>query len=165
MILRRRRAARAQAGAGAGRLGRVFVAGAFIRVRHSEESIGPQLMAMHHHVDHAVILQIFGALKPARQFLPDGLFDHARPGETDQGARLRDMHVAEHGVGRGHAAGRRVGQHDDVRLAGLAQHLDRDRGARKLHQRENALLHARAAGGREHDEGRAALGPRFRARG
>ena len=34
------RSARAQAGAGAGKLGRVFVAGAFIRVRHSEESIG-----------------------------------------------------------------------------------------------------------------------------
>ena len=92
-----------------------------------------------------------------RQLLADGLLDHARAGKADQRARLRDMHVAEHGVGGGHAAGGRIGQHDDVGLAGFAQHLHRDRGARQLHQREDAFLHARAAGGREHDEGRAAL--------
>ena len=42
-------------------------------------------------------------------------------------------------------------------LLRVAQHLDRNRRARKLHQRENALLHARAARRREHDERHAAL--------
>ena len=35
-------------------------------------------------------------------------------GEADQRAGLGDLDVAEHGVGRGDAAGGRVGQHDDV---------------------------------------------------
>ncbi len=78
-----------------------------------------QIVAMHHHVDHAVLLQIFGALEAFRQLLADGLLDHARAGEADQRAGLGDMHVAEHGVGRGHAAGGRIGQHDDVGQASL----------------------------------------------
>ena len=113
-----------------------------------------QLVAMHHHVDHAVVVQIFGALETFRQFLADGLLDHARAGEADQRAGLGDLHVAEHGVGGGDAAGGRIGQHHDVGQLRLAQHLHADRGARHLHQRQNAFLHARAAGGREHDEGR-----------
>ena len=109
---------------------------------------------MHDHVDHAVLGEIFGALETFRQFLADGLLDHARAGEADQRAGLGDLHVAEHGVGRGDAAGGRIGQHDDVGLARLAQHLHRDGRARQLHQRQDAFLHARAAGGREHDERR-----------
>ncbi len=115
-------------------------------------------MAMHHHVHHAVRFQIFGALEAGRQLLADGLLDHARTGKTDQRAGLGDMHVAEHRIGRRDAAGRRIGEHHNVRLAGFAQHLHRDRGARQLHERQDALLHARAAGGSEHDERRAALG-------
>ena len=110
---------------------------------------------MDHHVHHAVLLQIFGALKPFRQFLADGLLNDARSGEADKRARLRDVHVAEHGVGRGDAAGGRIGQHDEIRKPGFAQHLHADRGARQLHQRQDAFLHARAAGGGKHDEGRA----------
>ena len=116
-----------------------------------------QFVAMHHHVDHAVVLQILGALEAVGQFLADGLLDHARAGEADQRAGLRDVHVAEHRVGRRDAAGGRIGQHHDVGLARLAQHFDRHGRARHLHQREDAFLHARAAGGREHDEGRALL--------
>ena len=114
-----------------------------------------QLVAMHHHVHHAVLPEIFGALEAVRQLLADGLLDHARTGKADERAGLRDMHVAEHRVGGGDAAGGRIGEHDDVGLARLAQHLHRDGGARQLHQRQDPLLHARAARGREHDEGRA----------
>ena len=109
---------------------------------------------MHHHVDHAVVLQIFRALKPFRQFLADGLLDHARAGKADQRAGLGDLHVAQHRIGGGDAAGGRVGQHHDIGLFGLAQHLHADGRARHLHQGQNAFLHAGAAGGREHDERR-----------
>ena len=111
-------------------------------------------MAVHDHVNHAVIAQIFGALETFRQFLADGLLDHARAGETDQRAGLGDLHVAQHGVGGSDAAGGWIGQHDDVRQLRLAQHLDADGGARHLHQRQDALLHPRAAGGGEYDERR-----------
>ena len=122
-----------------------------------------QLVPVHHHVDHAVLDQIFGALEAFRQFLADGLLDDARAGEADQRAGLGDLHVAQHGVGGGDAAGGRIGEHDDVGLLRLAQHLHRDRGARHLHQREDAFLHARAAGGREHDERRRLLHRGFQA--
>src|ERR1700694_2032406 len=38
----------------------------------------PQLAAVDHHVDHPVVLEIFGALEALRQLLADGLLDHAR---------------------------------------------------------------------------------------
>ena len=53
-------------------------------------------------------------LKSLRQLLADGLLDHARAGEADQRARLGDVHVAQHRVGGGDAAGGRIGQHHDV---------------------------------------------------
>ncbi len=107
---------------------------------------------MHDHVDHAVVAQIFGLLKAFGKLLADGLLDHARTGEADQRARLGNVHVAEHRVGRGNAAGRRIGENDDVGLTHFAQALHRDSGARHLHQRENAFLHARPAGGGEQHE-------------
>ena len=134
----------------------------FQRRRFGQQAAQPRqrrahLVAMHHHVDHAVVAQIFGALETLGQFLADGLLDHARAGKADQRAGLGDLHVAEHGVGGGDAAGGRIGQHHDVGLSRLAQHLHADRRARHLHQRQDAFLHPRAAGGREHDEGRLLL--------
>ena len=111
-----------------------------------------QIVAMHHHIDHAVVAQIFRLLKSVRQFLANGLLDDARAGEADQRAGLGDLNVAEHRIGRGDAAGGRIGEHDDIRLARLAQPLHRDGGARHLHQRQNAFLHARAARCREQHE-------------
>ena len=110
-------AARRRAAAGS-RFGDIAArAGALVSTRQSSASVGAQLVAMHHHVDHAVLLEIFGALEALGQLLADGLLDHARARKADQRARLGDMHVAEHRVGRGDAAGGRIGQHHDVGLA------------------------------------------------
>ncbi len=111
-----------------------------------------QFVAMHDHVDHAVIEQIFRALEPIRQSLADGLFDHALAGEADERAGLCDLHVAQHRIGGADAARRGVGEHDDIGQPRLAQQIDADRHARHLHQRQNAFLHARAAGRHEQDE-------------
>src|SRR5215468_2315987 len=99
-----------------------------------------QRMAMNHHVDHAVVMEIFGTLEPVGKLLADSLLDNAWPGEANQRAWLGDMDVTEHGVRGGHSTGRRMGQHHNVRKLRLAQLLHRNRGARHLHERENALL-------------------------
>ena len=52
-------------------------------------------MARDDHVDDAVLQQIFGALKSFGQFLADRLLNHPLAGETDQSARLGQLHVAE----------------------------------------------------------------------
>ena len=138
--------------------------GSFIRSRQSRATRRAELVAVHDHVDHAVLEQIFGALEALRQLLADRLLDDARAGEADQRARLGDVDVAEHGVGGGDAAGRRIGEDDDVGKAGLLHHLHGDRGARQLHQREDALLHARAAGRRRRARRADAARPRPRRR-
>src|SRR6202521_4501593 len=56
---------------------------------------GAQLMAVHHHVHHAVLLEIFGALKALRQLLANGLLDHAGSSEADERAGLGDLDVAQ----------------------------------------------------------------------
>ena len=65
--------------------------------------------------------QIFRALEALGKLLADRLLDDALAGEADQRAGLGDLDVAKHCVGRGNAAGRRIGQDDDVGQAGLAQ--------------------------------------------
>ena len=65
--------------------------------------------------------QELAALEAFGEFLADRLLDHARPGEADQGARLGDVEVAQHGEGGGDAAGGGVGQHGDVGEARGAQ--------------------------------------------
>ena len=94
--------------------------------------------------------------KPARQLLADRVLDHARAGEADDGVGLGDMDVAQHGERGRDAAGRRIGQHDDVGQARLLHLAHRDGGAGELHQRQDALLHARPARGGEDDQRRLA---------
>ena len=72
------------------------------------------LAARHDHVDHAVTHQVFGALEAFRQPLADRLLDHPLAGEADDRAGFGEMDVAEHGVGGGDAAGRRIGEDDDI---------------------------------------------------
>ena len=74
---------------------------------------------MHDGVDHAVLQQVLGALEALRQLLADGVLDDARAGEADQGVGLGEVHVAQHGERGRHAAGRGIGQHDDVGQARL----------------------------------------------
>jgi hypothetical protein len=50
-----------------------------------------------------------------------------------------------------------MGEHDHVRKLRLAELLHRHGGARHLHERENAFLHARAAGSGKQDERALAL--------
>ena len=106
-------------------------------------------LRVHDDVEEAVLEQELGALEAGRQRLPDGLLDDPWPGEPDQGVRLGDDHVAQHGEAGRHAAGGRVQQDRDVGQPGLAQPAQRRRGLGHLHQREDALLHARAARGGE----------------
>ena len=91
--------------------------------------------------------------KPSGRLSADGLRDDARAGKADLRARLGDLDVAQHGVGGADAAGGGIGQHHDIGQARFVQHVDADGGARHLHQRQNAFLHARAAGGDEQNEG------------
>ena len=116
-----------------------------------------QLVAVDDHIDHAVGQEVFGLLEALGQLLADGLLDDAGAGEADQRPWLGDLHVAQHGVGGGDAAGGGIRQHDDVGQARFAQLLHGNGRARHLHEREDALLHARATGGRKQDEGRALL--------
>ena len=118
---------------------------------------------MHDHVDHAVVEQVLGALEALGELFADGLLDDAGTGKADQRARLGHVHIAQHRVGRGHAAGRRVGEDDDVGQARIPQHLHADGGARHLHQGQDAFLHARAARGDEEHEGRLARNGRLHA--
>src|SRR5258707_258589 len=98
---------------------------------------------MNDHVHHSVLAQILRALEAFRQLLTNSLLNHTWTRKADQRARLRDLHIAQHGVGCSHATGGWIGEHHDVGLAGLAQHLHRNRRARQLHEREDTLLHAR----------------------
>ena len=61
------------------------------------------------------------------------------------------MNVAQHRIGRRHAARGRVGQHHDIGQLRRFQLLQGQRRARHLHQRQSAFLHARAARRRETD--------------
>src|SRR3712207_4136338 len=65
-----------------------------------------KLTPLDHHVDHAVVQQIFGALEAFGQLLPDSGFDHPLTREANESAGLGKLHVAEHRVGSGDAAGR-----------------------------------------------------------
>ncbi len=104
-----------------------------------------------------MLQQELGALEAFREFLADGLLDDARAGEADERAGFGDVEVAEHGEAGGDAAGGGVGEDADVGDAGVV-HLGESGGdLGELHEADDALHHACAAGGGE-DEERAARG-------
>ena len=84
----------------------------------------------------------------------DGLLNDPGAGEADGRAWLGNVDVAQHRERRGDAAGRRVREDDDVGQAGLAHLVDGDDRTRHLHEAEDALLHAGAAGRRDRDQRR-----------
>ena len=87
-----------------------------------------QVGPLDHRVDEAVLEARLGAAEVLGQRLARRLLHDARTGEREQRVRLRDDEVAERRERRDHAAGRGMGQHGDVRHAGLAQEVD---GARR----------------------------------
>src|SRR5689334_17962815 len=87
-----------------------------------------ELLTMHDAIQHAMFEQELGALKAVRQFLPNGLFDDTRAGETDERLGLGQDDVPEHRKARGDAARRRMEEDGDVRDTRLAQPAERGRG-------------------------------------
>ena len=81
---------------------------------------------MRDHVDHAMLQQIFCALKSFGQFLTDCLLNHPLSGKTDERAGFGNLDIAQHRVRRGNAAGGGVGKHNDVGQSGIMQHLNSD---------------------------------------
>ena len=116
---------------------------------------------MHDHVDHAMIEQIFAGLEIVRQFFADGVFDHPAAGKGQRGARFGQMQIAKQRIACHHAAGGRVGQHHDIGQTGIFQPLHAHGHLGHLHQREDTLLHARAAAGGENDIGAVVLDRRL----
>ena len=101
---------RSQACAGTGKLLMTSEAGDLVKSRHRLASVGRNSWRCTT-MSTMPCSQIFGALEAFRQLLADGLLDDARAGEADQRAGLGDLDVAQHGVGRGDAAGGRIGEH------------------------------------------------------
>ena len=81
-----------------------------------------QIGAFHHHVQHAVLKQIFRALEAFRQFFAHGLGDDPRAGKADLRARLGDLDIAQHGKAGGDAAEGGIGQHHDIGQPRFLQH-------------------------------------------
>src|SRR5947208_1798181 len=98
-----------------------------------------------------------GETEVVRQLLARCLLHDAWAGESDEGSWLGDQHIPEAREARKQPARRRVREDRDESNAGVVQVLDRGNGLRELHQREDSLLHACAAGGGHGDERRAAL--------
>src|SRR2546423_921203 len=111
-----------------------------------------EISAMHNRVEHSMIEEELRRLKAVGQVLPKGLFDDAWSGEPDHRAGLGEDSITKHGVTRAHASGRGIRENGDVRNATLGKHGEDGRHFRHLHQRENALLHSRAAGCRDDNQ-------------
>ena len=101
------------------------------------------------------IAEVFRALKAFGQRSQIVCSITRAPAKPMIRARFGDMDIAEHGIRGGDAAGRRIGQDDNIGKLGVAQTLHGDRRARHLHQREDPFLHPRATRGGEDDERRA----------
>ena len=82
-----------------------------------------QILAVHDHVDHPVIEQIFGALEPLGKLLTNRVLDHALSGKADQRIGLADLNVAEHRIAGGDAACRRICEQHHIRKTRAAQAL------------------------------------------
>src|SRR3989442_10793045 len=111
-----------------------------------------ELVARDDLIDEAVLEEELRALEAGRQLLADRLAGHARAREADERARLREDDVAERRERGEHAARRWVAEHGDERDAGGVEARDRADRLGHLHERDRALLHPRAPGGRDDHE-------------
>ena len=103
-------------------------------------------------VEKALFHQELTALETLRQFLADGLLDHARAGKANQRAGFGNVEVAQHGKAGGDAAGGGVGQHADVRHLGVIQAPEGGADLGHGHQADGAFHHACAARGADDNE-------------
>src|SRR5665213_2124139 len=97
-------------------------------------------------VEHSMVKHELGGLKTVGQILADRLLDHSRTRKADQRSRFAHNRIAEHREACAHATHRRIRQHRYVRNAPLGKLRQERRRLGHLHEREHALLHARAAG-------------------
>ena len=101
--------------------------------------------ALNDGIDKAMFQREFRRLEFLGQLLANGVLNHTTPSEADERAGLGNNHVALHRETRGHASRGGVGNHRKIRQARLTVTLNRGRDFRHLHERNQALLHARAA--------------------
>ena len=117
-----------------------------------------QIRARHDGVDEPVRKRELGGLEALGKLLLDGVANHALAREADERMGLREDDIALHGERRGDAARRRIGDDRDVGQAALGQTRKRAGHLRHLHERCQALLHARAARGGERHNGQSLVG-------
>ena len=115
--------------------------------------VGFKVFAGDDGVEEAVGEEELGALEALGELLADGLLDDAGAGEADERAGFGDVEVAEHGEGGGDAAGGGVGHQRDVGDLGVVEAGEAGGDFGELHEAGDALHHARAARGRDQDEG------------
>ena len=102
------------------RLGGSLLAAACGALRQQRAEAGErraQLVAVDHHVDHAVRCRYSARWKPSGSFSRMVCSMTRGAGKADQRAGLGDVDVAEHRVGGGDAAGRRIGRARRCRAA------------------------------------------------
>ena len=103
-------------------------------------------------VDQAVVEEKFGGLEARRKFGLSGVFDDARPGETDHRARFGENEIADTGEA-GHDTGVSwMGENADVGQFCLRMIRECAAGLCHLHEAEHAFVHARAAAGGNDDD-------------
>jgi len=117
-----------------------------------------QVLALNDTIDHAVVEGEFCGLKIIWNLTDTGLFAHAESGKPDKGPRFGKDHIGNGRVTGENARHRWVSEHCDVRHARTRTTLRGGGGFRHLHQREQSLLHSRAAGGTKQNCGVAGFG-------
>ena len=118
----------------------------------SPDEIGFEVGAGNDGVEETVFEKELGALKAFGELLADGLLDDAGAGEGDERAGFGDVEVAEHGEAGGDAAGGGVGEQADVRDGCLVKLGEAGGDFGELHETDDALHHACAAGCGDDDE-------------
>ncbi len=112
-----------------------------------------------------MILLKLTALKTLGQGLTDGLLDDPWPGKTNEGVRLSQGDVPQHGKAGRHPAGGGVGEVGDVKAPFLGKPIQGGTGFGHLHEAHDALLHSGTATGTKDDEGKLFSGGVFHGQG
>src|SRR6266700_200664 len=124
-------------------------------LRHPIQSLREVLLhlfAGDDRVEEAVLEQKLGALEALGKLLADSLLDDAGARETDERVRFGDVQIAKHGEACGDAAGGGIGHYREVGTLRVVPPGEPGRDFSKLHQRDDALHHARPAGGCDDDQ-------------